>query len=70
MHLGRAHGFEMAPAQVLGRKSLVVHWLFLFLTLFQMLINDMAGLTHPVKPPLAFDFDVDVVAMWVNRRLA
>ncbi len=29
----------------------------------------MAGLAHPVQPPLALDFDVDVVAMWVDLRM-
>src|SRR5712692_11688627 len=34
----------------------------------QMLIDDMAGFAYPVQPPLAFD--VDVVAMWVDLRIA
>jgi hypothetical protein len=29
----------------------------------------MAGLTHPIKAPLAFDHDVNVVAMIVQRSV-
>jgi hypothetical protein len=51
-------------------SSLVILCNLPLLVILHMLIDDMAGLVHPVKPPLAFDFDVHVESMRVDLRIA